>query len=119
VAFAGHVPAFDARDGGRFRMTLTYHGPRHSPGGTTTEPTDTFPGRFVALVPCEKIVEVLELESQDPAFRGELRLTASLADADGGSEITILTRDLPTGIPSEYNLLGRKESLEKLAALLE
>src|ERR1700675_1385433 len=72
----GHVPAFDARDGGRFRMTLTYHGPRHSPGGTTSEPTDTFPGRFVELVPCERIVEVLELESQDPALRGEMRLTA-------------------------------------------
>jgi hypothetical protein len=48
-----------------------------------------------------------------------MRLTASLADANGGSEITILTRDLPTGIPSEYNELGRKEFLEKLAALLE
>jgi hypothetical protein len=76
---------------------------------------DTFQRRFVELVPNEKSAEVVELES----FRGEMRLAASLADADRGTEITILSRDRPTGIRPEDNELGRKESLEKLAALLE
>ena len=40
------------------------------------------------MVPCEKIAEVVEFESQDAAFRGEMKLTASLADADGTTEIT-------------------------------
>jgi len=30
--------------------------------------SDTFQGRFVELVPDAKIVEVVEFESQDPAF---------------------------------------------------
>jgi hypothetical protein len=32
------------------------------------------------------MVEIVEFESQDPAFAGELRMTVSLADADGGTE---------------------------------
>ena len=55
-----HVHVFDAREGGTFRMSLTYQDPRHSPGGKTSEGTDTFQGRFVEMVPDEKIVEVIE-----------------------------------------------------------
>jgi hypothetical protein len=50
----GHVHAFDAREGGRFRMTLTYQDPEHSPRCKTTEDSDTFQARFVELVSCEK-----------------------------------------------------------------
>ena len=46
-------------------------------------------------------------------------MTVSLADADGGTEITILCEDLPKGIRPEGNELGCKESFQKLAALLE
>jgi uncharacterized protein YndB with AHSA1/START domain len=115
----GHVHAFDAREGGTFRMSLTYQDLEHSLGGKTSEDTDTFQGRFVELVSDTKIVEVVEFESQDPAFAGEMRMTVSLADADGGTEITILCEDIPKGIRPEDNELGCKESLQKLAALLE
>jgi uncharacterized protein YndB with AHSA1/START domain len=115
----GHVHAFTAREGGRFRMTLRYQDPEHAPGGKTTEDTDTFQGRFVELVPYEKIVEVVEFKSQDAAFRAEMGLTARFVDADGGTEITILSEDIPAGIRPEDNELGCQESLEKLAALLE
>ncbi len=115
----GQMHAFDAREGGRFRMSLTYLDPEHSLGGKTTEDTDTFQGRFVELVPYEKIVEVVEFESEDPAFAGEMRMAVSLADADGGTEITILCEGIPIGIRPADNELGCKESLEKLATLLE
>jgi uncharacterized protein YndB with AHSA1/START domain len=71
----GQVHAFDAREGGTFRMSLTYLDPEHSLGGKTSEHTDTFQGRFVELVPYEKIVEVVEFESQDPAFADQMRPT--------------------------------------------
>jgi hypothetical protein len=58
----GHVHVFDAHEGGTFRMSLSYKDPQHSPGGKTSEPTDTFRGRFLELVPYEKIVEVIEFE---------------------------------------------------------
>ena len=113
------VHVFDAREGGRFRMSLTYQDPRHSPRGKTSEGTDTFQGRFVELVPDEKIVEVIEFESDDPSYGGEMTITTSLADADDGTEITILCQDIPPGIRLEDNETGCRESLQKLAAFVE
>ena len=45
----GHVHAFDPREGGRFRVSLTYDRPTGT--GKTTAHTDTYHGRFVSLVP--------------------------------------------------------------------
>jgi uncharacterized protein YndB with AHSA1/START domain len=113
------VHAFDAREGGTYRMSLTYRDPRQSPGGKTSEDTDTFQGRFVELVPDEKIVEAIEFDSSDPGFAGEMTMTTRLADADGGTEVTMLCQDLPGGIRPEDNEEGTRQSLHKLAALLE
>jgi Activator of Hsp90 ATPase homolog 1-like protein len=67
----------------------------------------------------KKIVEVVEFESGDPAFAGEMRITVSFVDTDGGTEVTLLFEDIPKGISPEDNERGAKSSLEKLAALLE
>jgi uncharacterized protein YndB with AHSA1/START domain len=113
------VHVFDAREGGAFRMSLTYQDPAQSPGGKTSEDTDTFHGRFIELVPGEKIVEVIEFESQDTRFAGRMKITTTLTDADEGTEIMLLCEDIPAGIRPEDNEMGSKQSLQKLAALLE
>jgi uncharacterized protein YndB with AHSA1/START domain len=100
-------------------MSLTYQDPKQSPGGKTSEDTDTFQGKFAELVPNEKIVWVVEFESQDPGFAGEMRVTFSLADADGGTEVTALCEDIPKGVRPEDNEMGCRSSLQKLAAFLE
>jgi uncharacterized protein YndB with AHSA1/START domain len=115
----GQMHVFDAREGGTFRMSLTYRNPEHSPGGKTSEDTDTFHGRFVELVPCERIVEVIEFESQDPGFAGEMTITTSFADTGEGTVITVLCQDIPPGIRPEDNEMGTKQSLQNLAALFE
>jgi hypothetical protein len=46
-----HVHAFDPREGGAFRISLTYDEPTGA--GKTTAHTDTYHGRFVKLVPCK------------------------------------------------------------------
>jgi uncharacterized protein YndB with AHSA1/START domain len=115
----GHVHTFDPREGGTFRMSLTYQDRKHSPGGKTSEDTDTFQGRFVELVPYEKIVWVTEFESQDPGFAGEMRITFILADADGGTEVVVFCEDIPLGVRPEDNEMGCRSSLQKLAALIE
>ncbi len=115
----GHMHVFDAREGGTFRMSLTYQDPKRSPGGKTSEDTDTFQGRFIELVPDEKIVEVIEFESQDPRFAGEMTITTRLTDTDEGTEITVLCQDIPAGIRPEDNEMGSQQSLQKLAALIE
>jgi uncharacterized protein YndB with AHSA1/START domain len=65
-----HVHAFEGREGGTFRISLTYEAPTGV--GKTTAHTDTYHGRFAKLVPNERVVEVLEFETADPALRGEI-----------------------------------------------
>ncbi len=64
-------------------------------------------------------MEVIEFESRDPRFAGEMKITMSFADTAEGTEITVLCQDIPVGISPADNELGSKQSLEKLAALIE
>lgn len=113
------VHVFDAREGGRFRMSLTYQDLADSPGGKSSEYTDTFEGRFIELILDTKIVEVVAFESPDPNFAGEMKITTSLRDTAEGTEITLLFQDVPAGIRLDDNETGTRQSLQKLAALLE
>jgi len=112
-----HVHAFDAREGGSFRISLTYDAPTET--GKTTAQTDTFHGRFVKLVANEKVVEVVEFETTDPALRGEMTITITLVDADGGTDVFGVHDGLPPGVPPADNEAGWRSSLGKLAALVE
>ncbi len=80
-----HVHSFDAREGGSFRISLTYDEPTGT--GKTTAHTDTYRGRFAKLVPDERVVEVDEFETEDPALRGEMTITiaklATFVEAGG------------------------------------
>jgi uncharacterized protein YndB with AHSA1/START domain len=112
------VHAFDAREGGSFRISLTYDAPTGT--GKTTAHTDTYHGRFVKLVTNEQVVEVVEFETTDPALRGEMTITIALADADGGGTDVLAVHDgLPPGVPTADNETGWREALAKLAALVE
>ena len=115
----GRVHLFDPREGGQFRISLTYQSPEDSQRGKTSGDTDTYHGRFAQLVPCEKIVEVIEFESQQPGFAGEMRMTVMLADVEGGTEVSLLYENVPMGIRPEDNEAGTRSSLQKLAALVE
>jgi len=115
----GEVHDWDVREGGTFRMTLTYLDPAQSPGGKTTKDQDSFRGRFAEIIPYEEIVEIIEFESKDPRMKGEMEMTVSLADTKGGTEVTLLFQDIPPGIRPEDNDKGSRQSLRKLARLLE
>ena len=112
-----HVHAFDVREGGSFRISLTYDEPTGA--GKTTARTDTYHGRFVTLVPNEQVVEVVEFETKDPALRGEMTITIDLADADGGTDLLAVHDGLPPGLSAADNEAGWRSSLAKLAALVE
>jgi protein-tyrosine-phosphatase/uncharacterized protein YndB with AHSA1/START domain len=111
------VHAFEAREGGSFRVSLTYDGPTGT--GKTTSRTDTYHGRFVTLVPDELVVEVVEFETADPAMKGEMTITITLSDADGGAEVLALHDGLPPGLDPFDNETGWRSSLGKLASLAE
>jgi uncharacterized protein YndB with AHSA1/START domain len=90
TGMTSHVHEFDAREGGLIRISLTYNAPTGT--GKTTAHTDTYHGRFVKLVPNEQVIEVDEFETADPALRGEMTITITLADADGGTDVLADTK---------------------------
>ena len=112
-----HVHSFDAREGGEFRVSLTYDAPTGA--GKTTAQTDTYHGKFVRLVPGAEIVQVLEFETENPALQGEMTITYTLADAEGGTLLSALHENLPPGVLPADNELGWSMSLTKLAGLVE
>jgi uncharacterized protein YndB with AHSA1/START domain len=112
-----HVHEFDAREGGSFRISLTYNAP--SGTGKTTGHTDTYHGRFVKLVPNEQVVEVDEFETADPALRGKMTITITLAEADGDTDVLAVHDGLPPGVSTADNETGWRMALAKLAALVE
>jgi uncharacterized protein YndB with AHSA1/START domain len=117
TGMTSHVHAFDAREGGSFRISLTYDDPTGT--GKTTARTDTYHGRFVKLVTNEQVVEVVEFETTDPALHGEMTITITLADAHGGTDVLAVHDGLPSGVPTADNEAGWREALAKLAALVE
>jgi uncharacterized protein YndB with AHSA1/START domain len=112
-----HVHEWQAREGGSLRVSLTYDAPTAT--GKTTARTDTYHGRFVELVEGERVVEVDEFETTDPALRGEMTITITLADTDGGTEVVGLHEGLPGGVSQVDNETGWRMALDKLASLLE
>lgn len=117
TGMSSHVHAFEPREGGAFRISLTYDEPTGT--GKTTAHTDTYHGRFVKLAPNEQVVEVVEFETTDPALRGEMTITITLADADGGTDVLAVHDGLPPGLSAADNEAGWRSSLAKLAALVE
>lgn len=115
----GQVHTFEPREGGRFRISLTYQHPDEAQRGKTTSDTDTYHGRFVELVPYEKIVEAIEFESLEPGLAGEMRMTVTLAEVAGGTEVALLYENMPASIRPEDNETGSQQALQKLAALVE
>jgi uncharacterized protein YndB with AHSA1/START domain len=111
------VHEFDAREGGAIRVSLTYDQPTGT--GKTTSHTDTYHGRFVKLVTNEQVVEVDEFETTNPALRGEMTITITLAEANGGTELLATHDGLPPGVSPIDNETGWRMSLAKLAALVE
>jgi uncharacterized protein YndB with AHSA1/START domain len=110
---------FDAREGGAFSMSLVYPESDRSARGKTTDSTDTFRGRFVTLVPGERIVWAVEFDSAEPSFAGEMVVCTTLAPAGSGTEVTMRCENIPPGIRREDNEAGCRSTLEKLAAFLD
>ena len=111
------VHSLEAHQGGKFRVSLTYDAP---PGaGKTTAHTDTYHGCFVELVPNERVVEVIEFETTDPALRGEMTITTVLTDAASGTKFVAVHERLPPGISPVDNEAGWREALDRLATLVE
>jgi uncharacterized protein YndB with AHSA1/START domain len=115
------VEELDPREAGRFRVSLTYRDPDRA--GKSAGATDTYTGHFARLVPDEQVVEVVEFETPDPDLTGEMTMTFTLRDVEGGTEggteVELLHEGLPDAVSPQDNATGTRMALTKLAAYVE
>ncbi len=113
----GMTSVVDEFDGESYRVSLTYDAKDRA--GKTSAHTDTYRGRFVELLPGEKVVEVDEFETKDPDLAGPMTITITLTETHDGTDLVAVHEGLPRGVDPAQNELGWRESLARLANLVE
>ena len=106
--FTGKVHQLDAKVGGTYKMSFT---------NFTTGRSHSFGGRYLELVPHERIRHTDTFD--DPNLPGEMQTTVSLQKLSIGTEVNIVQEGIPEAIPAEACYLGWQESLTLLAQLVE
>ena len=101
------------------RMSLFYPSSGQVYHGKTSDREDRFTARFVELTPPTRIVQAITFNSADPAYSGEMTFVATFEVHDGGTEVTVECKHIPSGIRPEDNQTGCRSSLEKLARYIE
>lgn len=115
----GKIHAFDARVGSGYRMSLFYSENEREFRGKTSEKEDMVDVRFVALTPPHRIVEAVRFVTNDPAFAGEMTMTATFDQVADGTKVTLTFENLPPGLRAVDNARGAELSLEQLAQRFE
>src|SRR5688572_14447300 len=64
----GRFERFDMREGGSYRLVLTYDDASGAPGKTSAD-SDVSEVRIARVVPGERIVQEVDFETDDPAFQ--------------------------------------------------
>lgn len=106
--FTGKVHHIDSEVGGTYKMSFT---------NFSTGQTHTFGGKYLELVPNERIRNTDAFD--DPGLPGEMVTTVSLREVSCGTELDIVQEGIPEAIPIEGCYLGWQESLTLLAQLVE
>ncbi len=106
--FTGTVHQIDARIGGSYKMSFT---------NFSTGQTHAFGGRYLELVPNERIRNTDLFD--DPNLPGEMVTTVTLKVVPCGTELEIVQEGIPEAIPLEGCYVGWQESLLLLAQLVE
>lgn len=117
-SMTGRVLDYDFREGGRYRIELTYDDAAPVGVGKTTGWTDVSTGRFLSLEPGKRIVQSVAFESSDASFTGEMVMTWSFESLPAGTRITITAENVPPGISQADHEAGLRSSLENLARYL-
>lgn len=114
----GHFERFDLRDGGSYRLVLTYDDASGSPGKTAAD-SDVSEVRIARIVPGEVVEQDVDFESDDPAVQGTMRMAWRLRPSEDGTVVEFEARDVPEGISARDHAAGLTSSLANLAAYLE
>ncbi len=98
----------DAKAGGSYKASFT---------NFTTGHTHSFGGKYVELVPNERLRYTDQFD--DPNMPGEITVTVTLMKVSCGTELNIEQAGVPAVIPAEMCYLGWQDSLDQLTKLVE
>ncbi len=118
TGMTGQVEDFDFREGGSYRMRLTYVGADHEPGKSSADADEVEVG-FVRLVEGRRIEQAVTFDSEDPRFSGVMRMTWTFTPVSAGTEVTVRCENVPEGIRPEDHATGLASTLENLAKFVE
>lgn len=108
--YTGHFDHVDGEVGGTFRGTFTE---------LETKESQSFTGEYLELVPNERIVHTDTFETEAPEMQGEMTVTITFEEVEGGTKVTAHQEGIPRAIPPEDAETGWGMSLENLARLVE
>ncbi|GGN96159.1 hypothetical protein GCM10011610_60840 [Nocardia rhizosphaerihabitans] len=111
------VHRFEPEEGGVFSITVTKD--ETSDAAKTVPPHHAYYGRFLTLIPDERVREVLEFVTETPDMAGEQTMTFVLADAAGGTDLEVLHEGVPPGMTLDENTRAWQVALAKIVALAE
>lgn len=114
----GRFERFDMREGGSYRLVLTYDDASEAPGKTSAD-SDVSEIRISRIVPGERIVQAIDFESDDPAFQGTMQMEWNLRSVDEGTNVEVVARNVPDGIRARDHAEGITSSLTNLSTYLE
>jgi uncharacterized protein YndB with AHSA1/START domain len=106
--FTARVHHMDAKVGGTYKMSFT---------NFTTGKGHTFGGKYVELVPGERIRYTNQFN--DSNLPGQMTATITFKKVLCGTEMNIVQEGIPDAIPPEMCYLGWQESLILLAKIVE
>lgn len=106
--FTATMHQFEAKVGGKFRMSFTNFGSGNS---------HSFGGEYLELTPHTRIRYTDKFD--DPNLPGLITVTVDLKAVSCGTELHVVQAGIPDVIPAEACYLGWQESLAQLATLAE
>lgn len=110
----GNMLHFDFREGGSYRMRLTYAEPQQGQG-KTSEDFDEVDVRLTKIEDGQRIEQEVIFESEDPAFSGIMRMIWTFEPEGNGTLVTVRAENVPEGIRPEDHEAGLNSSLDNLA----
>ena len=114
----GRMLAFDFREGGFYRMRLTYSDPNHS-RGKSSENTDEVEVQFLKLIEDRCIEQGVTFNSDNPDLSGMMKVTWTFLPVPQGTEVTVRCENVPEGVRPDDHEAGLISTLENLAEFTE
>jgi uncharacterized protein YndB with AHSA1/START domain len=108
---------FEFREGGSYRMRLTYPEAQYGQGKTSAD-TDEIKVRLTRIDEGQRIDQEIRFESDDPAFQGVMRMIWSFQQEGSGTLVTIRAEQVPDGISPEDHEAAMSSTLSNLATFV-